>query len=232
MQETIHQLRQEFQEELQAARTTSAVELMKVKYLGKKGPVQQLMQKLREAPSDQRAAIGKNINDLKEQITQRLDHLYEDCIQQEESDRLQQEKIDATLPGRRRFAGRKHIVTQVMDEMIDILRQMGFSVQYGPDIETDYYNFEALNFPPIIPLATCKTRSISPLMFCFAPKRPISKYGSWKLINPPSALLLPERSIAMRPSPPVPTSSFNKSMRYISIRGLPLPISCLLKKNF
>jgi phenylalanyl-tRNA synthetase alpha chain len=53
-----------------------------------------------------------------------------------------------TLPGRRRFPGRKHVVTQVLDEMIDIMRGMGFSVQYGPDIDTDYYNFEALNFPP------------------------------------------------------------------------------------
>src|SRR4029078_8752690 len=59
---------------------------------------------------------------------------------------LEKEKLDITLPGRRRFPGRKHIITQTLDHMIDLLSEMGFSVQYGPDIDTDYYNFEALNF--------------------------------------------------------------------------------------
>ena len=61
---------------------------------------------------------------------------------------LEKEAIDITLPGRKRYIGRKHPLTQAMDQIINILEGMGFSVQYGPDLDTDYYNFEALNFPP------------------------------------------------------------------------------------
>jgi phenylalanyl-tRNA synthetase alpha chain len=69
-------------------------------------------------------------------------------VQREQKIQLAKEKIDITLPGRRRFSGRKHLLTSAMDEIIDILIGMGFSVQYGPEIDTDYYNFEALNFAP------------------------------------------------------------------------------------
>jgi phenylalanyl-tRNA synthetase alpha chain len=61
--------------------------------------------------------------------------------------RLDSERLDVTLPGRRRHLGRRHVVLQLLDEVVDILMGMGFSVQTGPDIERDYYNFEALNFP-------------------------------------------------------------------------------------
>jgi phenylalanyl-tRNA synthetase alpha chain len=74
--------------------------------------------------------------------------MHSGLIEKEEGDRLARETLDVTLPGRQRYAGRKHILTQALDQMIDVLIGMGFSVQYGPDIDTDYYNFEALNFAP------------------------------------------------------------------------------------
>ncbi len=148
MQASIESLRQEFTQELQKIASSQDLETVKVKYLGKKGPIQGLMKGLKDVAADQRPAVGKLINDLKEEITSRLTAFEADLIYQEQSTQLEKEKIDITLPGRRRFAGRKHIVTQMMDEMIDILMGMGFSVQYGPDVDTDWYNFEALNFAP------------------------------------------------------------------------------------
>lgn len=147
-QEAIQNIRLEFDTEITAADTTAELDVLKVKYLGKKSPVQQLMRFLRDLTEEERPLFGKFINDLKEEISQQIETKANLLVQQEEQKQLQSEKIDVTLPGRRRFSGRKHVITQVLDDIIDILGGMGFSVQYGPDIDTDYYNFEALNFPP------------------------------------------------------------------------------------
>lgn len=147
MQQEIDTLRNEFENELKTVQSTLALEAVKVKFLGKKGPIQNLMKFLKDVPAEKRPETGKVINDLKEAISAQIDEKQALLISQEEDKQLANEKIDVTAPGRQRFTGRKHIITQALDDMIDILVGMGFSVQYGPDIDTDYYNFEALNFP-------------------------------------------------------------------------------------
>ena len=147
MQQNIQTIRKGFQEELKIATHTQDIESLKVRYLGRKGPIQQLMRGLKDVSPEQRPVVGKTINELKEEITQQILSRQTSLTDQEEAERLKKEKIDISLPGRCRFSGNKHVVTQVLDQMIDILCEMGFSVQYGPDIDTDYYNFEALNFP-------------------------------------------------------------------------------------
>ena len=146
MQQTIDHLKHQFTSELKSAKSAADIESLKVKYLGKKGPIQDLMKGLKDVSAESRPAVGKVINDLKVYATESLETQLIAFIENEEEQRLATEKIDVTLPGRRRYIGRKHIVTQALDEMIDIAISMGFSVQYGPDIDTDYYNFEALNF--------------------------------------------------------------------------------------
>lgn len=148
MDKSIHDLQAQFQLDLQSITTSQALENLKVKYLGKKGPVQDLMRLLKDVSPEDRPAAGKKINDLKEQFTRAIVELEFRLISEEESKQLSREAIDITLPGRRRSIGRQHPLTQAMDEIIEILVGMGFSVQYGPDIDTDYYNFEVLNFPP------------------------------------------------------------------------------------
>ncbi|CCB86211.1 MULTISPECIES: phenylalanine--tRNA ligase subunit alpha [Parachlamydia] len=145
---TIESLRNEFNHELNTAHSSADLEQIKVKYLGKKGPLQNLMKSLRDVSPEERPEVGKQINLLKEEMEGALEASQTRFLSTEENAQLEREVIDVTLPGRRRFAGRKHIITQVLDEMIDILIEMGFSVQYGPDIDSDYYNFEALNFAP------------------------------------------------------------------------------------
>lgn len=146
MRSQIEQLKTAFDSELQTAANSTDLENVKVKYLGKKGPVQDLMKSLKDVAPEDRPTTGKFINDLKEHIASAIEQIQQRLIISEEADRLKHEKLDISLPGRRRFAGRKHIINQVLDEIVDILMGMGFSVQSGPDIDTDYYNFEALNF--------------------------------------------------------------------------------------
>jgi phenylalanyl-tRNA synthetase alpha chain len=148
MADNVQTIRNQFSQELLDAQTSSDLEAIKVRYLGKKGPIQELMKSLKDVPAAERPLVGKAINDLKVDISDQLDHKFQNIILSEEGTRLSHEDIDVTLPGRRRFSGRKHIILQTLDRMIDILVGMGFTVQYGPDIDSDFYNFEALNFAP------------------------------------------------------------------------------------
>lgn len=147
MEEQIRKIQLELNTDLQSFQGSKDIEALKIKYLGKKGIVQGLMQSLRECSPEARPQLGKLINDLKEHITEKLNASGQKIEDKELQSRLSQEKSDVTLPGRRRFLGKKHVALAMLDEAIDVLIGMGFSVQYGPDIETDYYNFEALNFP-------------------------------------------------------------------------------------
>lgn len=147
MASSIDKLRAEFQNEIAEAKSSADVEALRIKYLGKKGPVQSLMKELKDIPSDDRPKFGLQVNELKIEIESKLETYKETLILSEQDQQLASEKIDITIPGRRRFLGGKHLLTAVQDEILDVLISMGFSVQSAPDIETDYYNFEALNFP-------------------------------------------------------------------------------------
>jgi len=146
--ELIGELRSHFMLELKEASNSKDLENIKVKYLGKKGPVQALMLELKGCSSEERPHLGKMINDLKEELVSHCDHSLARLKQQELNERLKEEWIDSTLPGRRQFQGRAHPITQALERIIDILVGMGFSVRLGPDVDSDYYNFGGLNFAP------------------------------------------------------------------------------------
>ena len=144
----IGQLRFDFLKELNAATTSRDLENLKVKYLGKKGPIQALMLELKNCASTERPHFGKMINDLKEELVSHCDHSLSRLSEAELEQRFAKEAIDPTLPGRRRYLGRSHPVTQMLERATDILIGMGFSVRLGPNADSDLYNFEGLNFPP------------------------------------------------------------------------------------
>ncbi len=148
MQEKIREIRLQFEKELAHVDSNKTLEQLKVKYLGKKGPVQDLMSSLRNCSSEERPLMGKLINDLKEELSKVCEEAYESFKEIEQRNRIEKEKIDVTLPGRKQFHGKKHPIYLLRDEMISILSGMGFSVQYSPDVDSDYYNYEGLNFPP------------------------------------------------------------------------------------
>ncbi len=147
MEERVAELRQQFQNDLKNIKDSKGIEELRVKYLGKKGPMQQLMVELRNVAPDERPRLGQKINELKSEFSLLCEQAMQSFSQNEIAKRLDEEKIDISLPGRRAFIGREHPIQSMLDEMIGIFSEMGFSVQYGPEIDSDYYNFEGLNFP-------------------------------------------------------------------------------------
>ena len=148
LHEQIGALRSHFIGELKEASSSKDLENLKVKYLGKKGPSASLMMELKNCSTEERPHFGKLINDLKEELVSHCDHSLSRIKRQEMESQFEKERIDPTLPGRRGALGRIHPINQMMQEIIDILTGMGFSVQLGPEVETDYYNFGGLNFAP------------------------------------------------------------------------------------
>jgi phenylalanyl-tRNA synthetase alpha chain len=147
LEEKIGQLTREFKSDLEKVQNSREAEQLKVKYLGKKGPIAALMMELRGCSTDQRPLFGKLINDFKISAEGLCDQAITTYSHTELSQAIDRERIDISLPGRRRFSGHTHPITQMLDRIVDVLSNMGFSVEYGPDIDSDYYNFGGLNYP-------------------------------------------------------------------------------------
>ncbi len=147
MKERLQKLQNEALSALQQAADLQALQNVRVQTLGKKGALTEVMKGLRDLSADERPVVGSLINNLKDQFersfSQRQAELHKLVI----GERLKSEKIDVTLPGRKTVTGSLHPVTLVMDEIVDIFSRLGFSVEEGPEIEHDFYNFEALNIP-------------------------------------------------------------------------------------
>lgn len=147
MQQQIAALRERALAAIRAASDGKSLEEARVEYLGKKGVLTQLLRGMGELPPEERPVVGKWVNALRDELTLALDERKRELEQVELSARLQAEAVDVTLPGKRPARGGLHPLTQVLREMLDVFVGMGFEVVEGPEIETDYYNFEALNIP-------------------------------------------------------------------------------------
>lgn len=130
-----------------ATESTAALQDVRVTFLGKKGAVTDVMKGMRDLAPGERPAIGALVNSLKETLDNAFSE--RDLLLQQAAvaERISSEKIDVTLPGRQSFNGSKHPVTLVTEEIVEIFGNLGFSVEEGPEIEQDFYNFEALNIP-------------------------------------------------------------------------------------
>ena len=146
----LEQLEYELLGAIAEAANLEALEEIRVKALGKKGRVSELMKSLAAMPVDDRKVFGQAINGLKGRINGALGERKQALEEDELTARLVGEQADITLPVRPGplSEGRIHPIAQVMDELAEIFADMGFSVAEGPDIETDYNNFTALNIPP------------------------------------------------------------------------------------
>jgi len=134
-------------EELAKVDKIKDLEELKVKYLGRNGIITSLLRNLKDVSLESRPALGKLANELKARIEGTCKQRMEELKGLEQSKKRRTELFDYTLPGRRSWSGRLHPLTQINEKIIEIFYGMGFEVAKGPDVETDYYNFEALNFP-------------------------------------------------------------------------------------
>ncbi len=137
----------QFEEERRQAATCKDVEALRVKYLGKKGPVSALLKNLGALPPDQRKAAGEAVNRLKARLEESVETLMRECSAREEEAKLKTDLPDPSLPGTALPLGTLHPVTQIGLEVAAIFVSMGFFLAEGPEAEDEYYNFEALNVP-------------------------------------------------------------------------------------
>jgi phenylalanyl-tRNA synthetase alpha chain len=120
---------------------------LRVKFLGKKGALTAIMKGLGTLSPDERPVIGQIVNTVKEQLEAKIESAGLHIREAVKAEKLRLERLDVTLPGRRLPMGTRHPITIIIEEISDIFAGLGFQVAEGPEIEHDYYNFEALNFP-------------------------------------------------------------------------------------
>ncbi|NOX20916.1 MAG: phenylalanine--tRNA ligase subunit alpha [Nitrospirae bacterium] len=143
----IEKIKEEFQSQKADVRDLNALRQLKARYIGKKGIVTQKVRSLSSLPKEERPRVGRELNLLKSFIEEELKKLEKALSEEEAKRNLLKDHIDITLPGKYIEPGSYHPINQVLQEIIDIFVTMGFSVEEGPEVELDYYNFEALNIP-------------------------------------------------------------------------------------
>jgi phenylalanyl-tRNA synthetase alpha chain len=132
---------------LSKVHTAEEITEVRVKTLGRKGSLTQLLKQLGALPEAERKEIGKRANEIKEALESQIEEALRQLKEREKKEALEKEKVDITLPGRRIPMGKRHPITQTLDEIVQIFSHLGFEVVEGPEVELDYYNFEALNIP-------------------------------------------------------------------------------------
>jgi phenylalanyl-tRNA synthetase alpha chain len=148
MREQLEQLRNDALKAIASAITEEQLQGLRIRLLGRKGELTALMKGLGALSPEERPLMGQLVNSVRDAIESALETSLTAELERVKSERLQSERIDVTLPGRNLQVGTKHPITLIVEEICEIFAGLGFSVAEGPEIENDWYNFEALNFPP------------------------------------------------------------------------------------
>ena len=147
MQEKLEAIRREIETGIGQSGSRKELFGLKMKYLGKTGEITALLKGMRDIPAEERPAMGKLVNDVRSWAEEQFAAREEKLKAKELSEKYASEKLDVTMPARFAGTGSVHPVTLVRRELTDIFSGMGFDVFEGPEIEKDYYNFQALNIP-------------------------------------------------------------------------------------
>ncbi|MFS1511507.1 phenylalanine--tRNA ligase subunit alpha [Chengkuizengella sp. SCS-71B] len=147
MKEQLEALKLEALKELENVNDSKALNELRVKYLGKKGPLTEILRGMGKLSNEERPVIGQVANEVRSAIGNGIQLKQDQISQRELENRLKEETIDITLPGRKPSQGAIHPLNKVIQDIEDIFVGMGYTVEEGPEVEQDYYNFEALNLP-------------------------------------------------------------------------------------
>ncbi|MBI3922965.1 MAG: phenylalanine--tRNA ligase subunit alpha [Armatimonadetes bacterium] len=148
MTQKLLELQAEARDAVPAANNSADIEELRRHFLGKKGPLTQILRGMGNVTPEERPIVGKIANETRELIEQLLAEQTERVSARESESSFDAERIDVTLPGRALNVGNRHPLTIVLDEICDIFTGLGFEIVEGPEVETDWYNFVALNIPP------------------------------------------------------------------------------------
>ncbi|MEO0145814.1 MAG: phenylalanine--tRNA ligase subunit alpha [candidate division WOR-3 bacterium] len=174
-----------FREELSRVSSPRDLEGLRIRYLGKKGIMRQLLEGLKNAPPQERKELGRAINEAKSSIEKEIEEALSRIKER-------QRQVDLTLPGRELQRGNIHPLRRVYDELVGIFVGMGFSVETGPEIEWDWYNFEALNIPKLHPARDLQdTMYITDNMVMRTHTSPVQIRAMQKIGRPPIRIIAP-----------------------------------------
>lgn len=147
MKDQIQNIQKNAELEINNCDSLTQIENLRVKYLGKKGELTLVLRGMGNLSAEERPVIGQIVNTVREVITKKIEDVKEILINNERNAKLSKERIDVTIKGKRNKMGGRHPLTIVMDEIKEVFLGMGYQIAEGPEVEKDYYNFEALNIP-------------------------------------------------------------------------------------
>ena len=147
MKDQLEKIKAQAMQALESDSDLKLLDELRVKYLGKKGELTAVLRGMGALSPEERPKIGALANQVREQIEEKLQSKIDELSAKLQNEKLKAEEIDVTIPGKRRETGKLHPLSTVLDRVKDIFIGMGFSIAEGPDVELDYYNFEALNIP-------------------------------------------------------------------------------------
>lgn len=147
MREKLTQISEQALLELKSIINISELESVRVKYLGKKGELTSILRGMGSLSAEERPLIGKIANEVREEIEKTIENISREIKEREKADKLQKEVIDISMPGKKNTIGKRHPLDLTLEHMKEIFMSMGFAIEEGPEVELDYYNFEALNIP-------------------------------------------------------------------------------------
>lgn len=147
MKEKLKELQELALDKIKNAKDSSELEEIRVKFLGKKGELTTILRGMGQVSPEERPVIGKLVNEAKAKIEGELDKIISSIKEKEKADKLANETIDISLPGKKNRVGKRHPLDLTLQKMEEIFVSMGFTIEDGPEVELDHYNFEALNIP-------------------------------------------------------------------------------------
>ena len=147
LKDTLLQMKEEVIEKINSAKSVDFVEQLRVEFLGKKGKITDILKGLKDLSVEEKKEIGKLANDVKTELESKIEKAVEIISEREIEEKLAKENFDITFPGKEVEKGSLHPITIVQKRAEEIFKGMGFMIADGPEIETDYFNFEVLNIP-------------------------------------------------------------------------------------
>jgi len=147
MKEQLNSIKLKAEEELSKIQSMADLDNFRVKYLGKKGELTAVLRGMGSLSAEERPVIGQLANEIREFLENKIEEVRSSLAEKQRAEKLKNETIDVTMPGKKRALGKKHPLSIVIDEVKDVFIGMGYEIAEGPEIEKDYYNFEALNIP-------------------------------------------------------------------------------------
>lgn len=147
MREQLNNIKLEAEKSLKEVKSLDDLESLRLRFLGKKGELTAVLRGMGALSQEERPVIGQLANDVRSFVEGRIEEVAKELRDKEREKKLEAEAIDVTIPGKRRFIGKKHPLTLVLDEIEEVFISLGYEIAEGPEVELDYYNFEALNIP-------------------------------------------------------------------------------------